>query len=183
VASTPRELAEGRFQTTIDDDEARTRVSDVRRVIACSGKVYVDLGAAIAGPRRATSRSARVEQLYPVPAKSLRAMLDQYSNADEVVWMQEEPENMAPGTSSVRTLQEAADGRPVRVIARPRSASPAEGIRRAPRAPAAPADRGGVRGLEERRPRQAGHEADAGAGRGVKLGIDSVRESECPQTS
>jgi len=127
VASAPRELAEGRFRTVIDDEEARGRASDVRRVLVCSGKVYVDLAGS---DRRAAARDiaiCRVEQLYPVPSQALRSMLAQYSSAAEVVWMQEEPENMGAWDFIRPHLQEAADGRPVRVIARPRSASPAEG--------------------------------------------------------
>ena len=46
VASAPRELAEGRFRMVIPDHEAEARASEIRRVICCSGKVYVDLMAA-----------------------------------------------------------------------------------------------------------------------------------------
>ena len=46
VASAPRELAEGRFRMVIPDHEAESRAADIRRVIVCSGKVYVDLMAA-----------------------------------------------------------------------------------------------------------------------------------------
>ena len=127
VASTPRELAEGRFRTVIDDDEARGRASEIRRVIVCSGKVFVDLAGS---DKRAAARDiaiVRLEQLYPVPAKNLRAALDAYTAADEILWMQEEPENMGAWDFVRPHLLEAAGGRPVRVIARPRSASPAEG--------------------------------------------------------
>jgi 2-oxoglutarate dehydrogenase E1 component len=127
VASTPRELAEGRFRTIIDDDDARGRARDVRRVLVCSGKVYVDLAGS---DKRAAARDiavCRVEQLYPVPAHNLRAMLDGYPSAQEIVWVQEEPENMGAWDFLRPHLEEAAHGRPVRVIARPRSASPAEG--------------------------------------------------------
>jgi 2-oxoglutarate dehydrogenase E1 component len=127
VASTPRDLAEGRFRTVIDDDEARGRAREIRRVILCTGKVYVDLAGS---DRRAAARAAaivRVEQLYPVPAQNLRATLDAYTDADDVVWMQEEPENMGAWEFMRPHVIEAAAGRPVRVIARPRSASPAEG--------------------------------------------------------
>jgi 2-oxoglutarate dehydrogenase E1 component len=54
-------------------------------------------------------------------------MLDGYASAQEIVWMQEEPENMGAWDFIRPHLVEAAAGRPVRVIARPRSASPAEG--------------------------------------------------------
>jgi 2-oxoglutarate dehydrogenase E1 component len=127
VASMPRELSEGRFRTVIDDDGARRQAGDVRRVLVCSGKVYVDLAGS---DRRAAARDiaiCRIEQLYPVPAQPLRAMLDEYGHADEIVWMQEEPENMGAWDFIRPHLIDAADGRPVSVIARPRSANPAEG--------------------------------------------------------
>jgi 2-oxoglutarate dehydrogenase E1 component len=53
--------------------------------------------------------------------------VSQYAAADEIVWVQEEPENMGALDFIRPHLQEAAGGRPVRAIARPRSASPAEG--------------------------------------------------------
>src|SRR4029078_2506492 len=68
-----------------------------------------------------------VEQLYPVPVQNLRAVFETYSAAQDVVWMQEEPENMGAWDFIRPYLVAAAGGRPVRVIARPRSASPAEG--------------------------------------------------------
>jgi 2-oxoglutarate dehydrogenase E1 component len=127
VASTPRELAEGRFHSVIEDEEARGRAGEVRRVILCSGKVFVDLAGS---DRRAAARDVaicRVEQLYPVPSQSLRAALDVFGSADDIVWMQEEPINMGAWDFIRPHLIDAAAGRPVRVVARPRSASPAEG--------------------------------------------------------
>jgi 2-oxoglutarate dehydrogenase E1 component len=127
VASTPRELAEGRFRPVIDDEETRVRAREIRRVIVCTGKVYVDLASS---DKRAPARDlaiVRLEQLYPVPAQPLRDTLDAYEAADEIVWMQEEPENMGAWDFIRPHLLEAAAGRPVRLIARPRSASPAEG--------------------------------------------------------
>jgi 2-oxoglutarate dehydrogenase E1 component len=127
VASTPRELAESRFRPVIDDEEARGWAGDVRRLILCSGKVYVDL---VSSDQRAARRDvaiARVEQLYPVPMRDLRGVIGGYAGADEIVWVQEEPENMGAWDFIRPHLIEAAGGRPVRAIARPRSASPAEG--------------------------------------------------------
>ncbi|HMC76620.1 MAG TPA: 2-oxoglutarate dehydrogenase E1 component, partial [Vicinamibacterales bacterium] len=126
VASTPRELAEGRFESVIDDAEARGRAAEIRRVLVCSGKIYVDLAGS---DKRAAARDTaivRVEQLYPVPAKALRAALDGYAAATDIVWVQEEPENMG-ALEFIRPHLAEAGGRPVRAIARPRSASPAEG--------------------------------------------------------
>jgi 2-oxoglutarate dehydrogenase E1 component len=127
VASTPRELAEGRFRAVLDDADAAGRAADVRRVVLCTGKIYVDL---VGSDRRAAARDVaivRVEQLYPVPAPALRKVLDAYGSADEIVWVQEEPENMGAWDFIRPHLAEAAGGRAIRGIARPRSASPAEG--------------------------------------------------------
>jgi 2-oxoglutarate dehydrogenase E1 component len=127
VASAPRELMEGRFRSVLEDEEARGRAPEVRRLVLCSGKICVDLAGS---ERRATARDVaicRVEQLYPVPAQSLRAALDAFGSADDIVWVQEEPVNMGAWDFIRPHLLQAAAGRPVRVIARPRSASPAEG--------------------------------------------------------
>jgi 2-oxoglutarate dehydrogenase E1 component len=127
VASTPRELAEGRFRMVLPDDEASARADKIGRVVVCSGKVYTDL---IASEHRGSHPEiavCRVEQLYPVPMRDLRAMFDTYPNAEEIVWVQEEPENMGAWDFIRPHLQEVSSGRTVRRVARPRSASPAEG--------------------------------------------------------
>ncbi len=127
VASTPQELAEGRFQQLIDDPDAQGRAADIRRVVLCTGKIFVDL---VGSDKRASATQVavcRVEQLYPLHTRGLRTLLDGYSAADEIVWIQEEPENMGYWDFVRPYLEDAANGRPVRLIARPRSASPAEG--------------------------------------------------------
>jgi 2-oxoglutarate dehydrogenase E1 component len=127
VASTPREVAEGRFQMVIDDEGARAHAGEIRRVVLCTGKMFVDLAGS---DRRAGAKHVavcRLEQLYPLPMRDLRAMLDGYQAAEEVVWIQEEPENMGYWDFVRSSLEEVSSGRRVRLIARPRSASPAEG--------------------------------------------------------
>jgi 2-oxoglutarate dehydrogenase complex dehydrogenase (E1) component-like enzyme len=96
-------------------------------VLVCSGKVYVDLVAAEARAARPDVAICRLEQLYPVPMRELHAALARYSNAEEIVWVQEEPENMGAWQFVRTPLHQVSDGRPVRRVARPRSASPAEG--------------------------------------------------------
>jgi 2-oxoglutarate dehydrogenase E1 component len=96
-------------------------------VVACSGKVYVDLVSAEARAARPDVAIVRLEQLYPVPMRDLRAAIETYPNADEVVWVQEEPENMGAWDFIRPHLEEVSGRRTVRRVARPRSASPAEG--------------------------------------------------------
>jgi 2-oxoglutarate dehydrogenase E1 component len=127
VASSPRELSEGRFRMVITDADAAERAADVRRVLVCSGKIYVDLVTAEHRAARPDVAVCRLEQLYPVPMRDLRAAIDTYPNAEEVVWVQEEPENMGAWEFIRPHLQEVSSGRTVRRVARPRSASPAEG--------------------------------------------------------
>ena len=127
AASAPRELAEGRFRTVIQDQEALGRAADVRRVLICSGKVYTDLMAAGQRTRSLDVAVCRLEQLYPVARRELGDAIQAFTNAEDVVWVQEEPENMGAWEFVRPYLQEAAGGRPVRRVARPRSASPAEG--------------------------------------------------------
>jgi 2-oxoglutarate dehydrogenase E1 component len=109
------------------DGDAAGRADQIRRVLLCSGKIYVDLMSSELRKTRTDIAICRVEQLYPVPADALRAMLNGYEHADEIVWVQEEPENMGAWDFIRPHLIEAAGNRTVRRVARPRSASPAEG--------------------------------------------------------
>jgi 2-oxoglutarate dehydrogenase E1 component len=128
VASTPQELTEGRFMSVLDDEEARGRAKQVRRLILCSGKVYVDL---IASERRAAAQDVaiiRLEQLYPFPEVALRDALAGYTKVEEVVWLQEEPENMGAWEFARPRLETLlGDQVPLRYIGRARAASPSEG--------------------------------------------------------
>ena len=94
VACTPRELAEGGFQKMIGDEAAQERAVRTPRLLLCSGKMYVDLVAAPARADAAHVALGRVEELYPFPANDLRAMLEASRAREEMVWVQEEPENM-----------------------------------------------------------------------------------------
>ena len=96
-------------------------------MLLCSGKIYVDLAGSDLRAARRDVALCRLEQLYPLPMRDLRAMLDGYASADEIVWVQEEPENMGTWEFVRTKLAEVGNGRPVRAVTRPRSASPAEG--------------------------------------------------------
>jgi 2-oxoglutarate dehydrogenase E1 component len=135
TASAPRELAEGRFQLVIDDDEARREAAKVKRLVFCSGKIYVDLvssdqrkGTEGAQPSRHAVALARVEQLYPFPVDQIREVLNHYPRLRDVCWVQEEPENMGAWEFVRPLLEQLIDGRwPLRYIGRVRNSSPSEG--------------------------------------------------------
>ena len=128
VTSTPRELEEGRFQSVLDDPEARSRAKSVRRLVLCSGKVYVDLISSEWRKGAADVAIGRLEQLYPFPGIALREVLSGYPALDEVVWLQEEPENMGAWEFLRPLLEEVlGDGVTLRYVGRVRSSSPSEG--------------------------------------------------------
>jgi len=85
------ELANGEFQHLIPDANADAK--SVKRVVACSGKVYYDL--LDEAQKRGLKNVAllRIEQLYPFPRARLAAELKHYAKATDVVWCQEEPQN------------------------------------------------------------------------------------------
>ena len=130
VASSPNDFANGKWMPVIDDPQLGTDdvgAKRVSRVVFCSGKVAVDL---LVHPKRAEHLDVavcRVEQLYPVPDAAIRETLARYTDAEEVVWVQEEPENMGAWEFIRTPLQSVIGDMPLQVIARPRSSSPAEG--------------------------------------------------------
>ena len=100
----------------------------VRRLVLCSGKVYYDI---VGHQDRAAVRDqvavARIEQLYPFPVQAARELIASYPSLDEIVWAQEEPQNMGAWRTIRHRLEEAAAGIPVRFVGRPWRASSAEG--------------------------------------------------------
>ncbi len=132
AASTPRQLAEGGWQPVIPDERSFERAEEVRRLVLCSGKVFVDLVEIqehlLEEENKLPVALTRVEQLYPLPENSILDEMKRYPNLEEVVWMQEEPANMGAWKFIQPCLEEYVNGRwLVRYIGRPRRASPAEG--------------------------------------------------------
>ena len=100
----------------------------MRRLLLCSGKVYYDLIASEEWESASAVDLARGELLYPFPRGELAGLVGRYSALEELVWGQEEPENMGAWRSVAPELREiAGDGIGVRFVGRPASASPAEG--------------------------------------------------------
>jgi len=92
VVSKVEDFTQGSFQEVIDDSFVKP--SDVKRVLFCTGKIYYDLLEKQQADQRKDVAIVRVEQLYPTPIEQLRAIKDKYKKATELIWVQEEPENM-----------------------------------------------------------------------------------------
>ena len=128
TASPPRDLIKGSWQPVIDDAKMQNQADSVKRVLLCSGKIYVDLVSSELRSENMPISVIRVEQLYPFPKEQLELVLQPYTQLDEVVWVQEEPENMGAWNFMRPLLLELLNGRcRLRYIGRSSNASPAEG--------------------------------------------------------
>jgi 2-oxoglutarate dehydrogenase E1 component len=131
AASGLKELSEGRFQTVLDDEEARGRADSVERLILCSGKFYTELAGSDTREQDDSTAVVRVELLYPWPEGRIREVLDGYLNLREVAWAQEEPENMGAWTFVRPRLEKLLGGEvPLRYVGKPARPSPAQGSAR-----------------------------------------------------
>ena len=124
------ELMSGTFEEVIGDTGVAADAVDpesVRRVILCTGKVAYD-AMELRDSSGAPAAVCRVEQLFPWPYSALEHELRRYPNAGEIVWLQEEPENMGAWDGVKGRLYEAHEKtHRIRRVSRPESGSPAGG--------------------------------------------------------
>ncbi|MFM8449944.1 MAG: hypothetical protein ACKOAY_07545 [Haliscomenobacter sp.] len=121
------EFVEGTsFREVIPDPTIHSKnKSRVKRVLLCTGKIYYDLAQRKADEQRSDIAVVRVEQLYPLPAKQLDDLINQFGNP-ELVWVQEEPANMGAWTFMALNYRPGQ----LRLIARKAGASPATGFKK-----------------------------------------------------
>jgi 2-oxoglutarate decarboxylase len=120
------EFTSGRFQEVLDDPAALDP-SSVRRVVLASGKVAFD-AMKERDKRSLPAAVVRVEQLYPWPEDQIAEVLARYEHVDEVVWLQEEPENMGAWTFVHGRMHKLLrEDFQLRHVARVASGSPAGG--------------------------------------------------------
>ena len=120
------------FHRVIDEREPIARDGMARRVVLCSGKMYFDLVKARAASSDDRVALLRVEQLYPFPSRSLSQLLARWRNA-EIVWCQEEPQNMGAWNFVDPRIERVLAGLDVaakrsRFVGRAEAASPATGL-------------------------------------------------------
>jgi len=127
AASPLAELTDGHFQPIIAEAEQLDN-KKVRRIIACSGKVYYDLLAARRSKEKMDMAIIRIEQLYPFPHDDFVAQINAYPSATEVVWCQEEPGNQGAWHRIQHyLLRHLRAGMRLDYALRPSSAAPAAG--------------------------------------------------------
>lgn len=121
VVSPISEFTSGGFREVLPD--VTVAAKDVKRVVLCTGKIYYDLEEAREKEKIKNVAIVRIEQLHPLPKKQILEVLKSYKGA-EIVWVQEEPENMGYWNYLLRLLYKEL---PMELISRKTSASPATG--------------------------------------------------------
>ncbi len=127
ATSTLESLTASGFQAVVEDNEIENPAV-VQRLVFCSGKVFYDLNEARKKANESRVSIVRLEQFYPFPLNRLREVISQYPNVKQLVWAQEEPQNMGGWTFVEPRLEGLlpACERPI-YIGRSPSASPATG--------------------------------------------------------
>ena len=121
------EFTKGTFQTVLGETK-ELKGEKVKRVIACSGKVYYDLVKKREEKGADDVAIIRVEQLYPFPHKAFAAELKKYPNATDIVWCQDEPQNQGAWFFIQHNIHENMEsGQRLGYAGRAASASPAVG--------------------------------------------------------
>jgi 2-oxoglutarate dehydrogenase E1 component len=115
------------FQNVLPD----TEVQNAERLLLCTGKIGHELRVERAKRKDTTTGILFLEQLYPWPEAELKAALDAHPNAREIVWVQEEPENMGAISFVMPRLRRLGRDRQVLSVKRSAAASPATGSAKA----------------------------------------------------
>jgi 2-oxoglutarate dehydrogenase E1 component len=127
ATSTVAELTAGTFRHVLDDPTVRDP-DRVERLVLCMGKIYYDIQGDARRAEAPATALARLELLYPFPADALVELVGRYRNLKEVVWAQEEPQNMGALTFVGPRLRAVVPKKvPLAHVSRPERASPAEG--------------------------------------------------------
>ena len=121
------------FQEVLDDSSVGPRSGKkIKRVLFCTGKIYYELLAYKKEHQKEDVAIVRIEQLYPFPAKKLDKIVKRYNNADQMLWVQEEPSNMGAWQyfNALAHNKEISLNWDIRLVARKSSASPATGFKK-----------------------------------------------------
>lgn len=131
TGSSSSELSNGQFLPILEQEGTGSEPEKVKRLILCSGKLAVELAVELEQLRSEEVELlhiARIEQLYPFPKKEVTELIERFPNLEEVIWVQEEPQNMGPWTFIQSNLSDVVPkDRKTGYIGRPKRSSPATG--------------------------------------------------------
>lgn len=127
ASSSIEEFSTPRFQTILPEME----IENAQRLLLCTGKIGHELRMERSKRGDRTTGIVFVEQLYPWPEAELAAAIAAHPNAHEVVWVQEEPENMGAQSFLMPKLRRLSRNRSILSVKRSAAASPATGSAKA----------------------------------------------------
>ena len=117
------------FQEMLDDD--LVDADKIKKIIVCSGKIFYELAEKRAKFKIDDTALIRFEQLYPFPKKQYAQLRQKYQQAQEILWVQEEPQNMGAWNFIRPRLLAQMPKITLRYIGRKTSGTTAEGYIRA----------------------------------------------------
>ncbi|KXH81775.1 2-oxoglutarate dehydrogenase E1 component [Sporosarcina sp. HYO08] len=128
VGADVSDLAEGHFQTVLEQPGTGKNTDTVEKILFASGKMAIDLAERVKdGAGFDHLHIVRVEQLYPFPSEKIANIIARYPNAKELVWVQEEPQNMGSWSFALPYMLDLANGKEVNYVGRIDRSSPSEG--------------------------------------------------------
>lgn len=128
VLSSTEDFTSGEFLEVLDDTSIQDK-SGVDRLVLCTGKIYYEAKKrALELGTKDKVALVRVEQLYPFPAEAVGKVLSDYAHVHNVVWVQEEPQNMGAWSFIRPRLEELlGDEQGLAYVGRRYSGTTAEG--------------------------------------------------------
>jgi 2-oxoglutarate dehydrogenase E1 component len=134
VISTLADFESDGFREVLDDSTLKDKdCANAQRLVFCTGKIFYELSELrAANEAAATVPIMRIEQLYPFPEKMLKSLLARYPKVKEVIWTQEEPQNMGAWTFvRPRLIELLPASATLRYVGRKGSGTTAEGSTKA----------------------------------------------------
>ncbi len=128
AAAKCKQLSAGGFRPVIRYQKPGTRLEEVKKVVFCTGKVFVDLVSHEDFEASEGISIIRFEELYPYPENYVERELKKLPNAEEFIWLQEEPQNRGAWSfMRPRLMRSLPENKRLRYVGRPATPSPAEG--------------------------------------------------------
>ena len=113
------DFSKSSFHEIIDDDII---LKNTEKLVFCSGKIYYELYKERSKYNDANLRLVRIEQLFPLDVKQINEIVEKYQ-PKEIIWVQEEPENMGAWRYILSNLKNLN----IKLVSRKPSPAPASG--------------------------------------------------------
>ena len=113
------DFSKSSFHEIIDDEII---LKNTEKLVFCSGKIYYELYKERSKYNDANLRLVRIEQLFPLDVKQINEIVEKYQ-PKEIIWVQEEPENMGAWRYILSNLKNLN----IKLVSRKPSPAPASG--------------------------------------------------------